>query len=153
MTEIWYDIAGYGGRYSVSNQGRVWSNVSGRELKPTPWSPDYPSVKLCRDGDVRRVKVAALVLEAFIGPRPLGLFACHKDDNRQNSRLDNLCWGTRVDNGQDALRNGRHHHARKTHCARGHEFTPENTYHTRRGSRNCRACGAENAREYRAEYA
>lgn len=27
----------------------------------------------------------------------------------------------------------------KTHCPRGHEYTPENTY-VRRGSRNCKAC-------------
>ena len=30
--------------------------------------------------------------------------------------------------------------ARKTHCVHGHEFTPENTYVTRRGRRHCRAC-------------
>jgi hypothetical protein len=28
----------------------------------------------------------------------------------------------------------------KTHCKNGHEFTPENTYITRIGSRDCRAC-------------
>lgn len=30
--------------------------------------------------------------------------------------------------------------ARKTHCIRGHEFTPENTYTTPSGTRHCRAC-------------
>lgn len=30
--------------------------------------------------------------------------------------------------------------ARKTHCKRGHEFTPENTYTPRSGARICRAC-------------
>jgi hypothetical protein len=30
--------------------------------------------------------------------------------------------------------------ARKTHCIHGHEFTPENTYTTKRGYRDCRAC-------------
>lgn len=29
--------------------------------------------------------------------------------------------------------------ARKTHCLRGHEFTPENTYKSKRG-RECRTC-------------
>lgn len=33
--------------------------------------------------------------------------------------------------------------AAKTHCSRGHEFTPENTYVDPRGKRNCRVCIAE----------
>ncbi len=31
-------------------------------------------------------------------------------------------------------------HAKKTHCIHGHEFTPENTYRTRKGFRVCRTC-------------
>ena len=31
----------------------------------------------------------------------------------------------------------------KTHCKRGHEFTPENTYVLPRGGRMCRACAVE----------
>ena len=30
--------------------------------------------------------------------------------------------------------------ARQTHCLRGHEFSAENTYITKAGSRGCRAC-------------
>lgn len=30
--------------------------------------------------------------------------------------------------------------AAKTHCKRGHEFTPENTYRTAQGNRGCIAC-------------
>ena len=36
---------------------------------------------------------------------------------------------------------------KKTHCIRGHEFTPENTYTDVRGARICRACKREWARE------
>jgi len=36
--------------------------------------------------------------------------------------------GTPADNVLDAASKGRHHNARKTHCKRGHEYTPENTY-------------------------
>jgi hypothetical protein len=39
--------------------------------------------------------------------------------------------------------------AQQTHCARGHEFTPENTYIRKRGTggRDCRACRALRKRE------
>lgn len=35
-------------------------------------------------------------------------------------------------------------------CARGHEYTPENTHYTAEGWRQCRACSAERARLARA---
>lgn len=38
---------------------------------------------------------------------------------------------------------------RKTHCVRGHEFTPENTSLTKKGTRVCRKCKREKDREYR----
>lgn len=37
----------------------------------------------------------------------------------------------------------------RTHCAKGHEYTPENTHHTADGRRRCRTCQAANARGYR----
>jgi hypothetical protein len=33
--------------------------------------------------------------------------------------------------------------ASATHCPRGHEYTPENTYRTTRGGRECRTCRRE----------
>jgi len=38
-------------------------------------------------------------------------------------------------------------HKAKTHCKRGHEFTPENTYMEKKG-RGCRACGRERSLAY-----
>ncbi len=38
--------------------------------------------------------------------------------------------------------------AAKTHCKRGHEFTPENTYVTSSGSRSCRVCLAIHRAKY-----
>lgn len=42
--------------------------------------------------------------------------------------------------------------ARKTHCLRGHEFTPENTYR-HRGTRSCKQCAAFRKVERRARLA
>lgn len=39
---------------------------------------------------------------------------------------------------------------RRTHCKHGHEFTPENTYVSKRGSRYCRICTRRLQRELRA---
>lgn len=36
-----------------------------------------------------------------------------------------------------------------THCKRGHEFSEENTYMTRAGSRSCRTCARQNLRDWR----
>lgn len=36
----------------------------------------------------------------------------------------------------------------KTHCKRGHEFTPENTRRDRRGSRHCITCARARCRKY-----
>jgi hypothetical protein len=47
-----------------------------------------------------------LLLEVFVGPRPNGFFACHKDDCRTNCSLENLYWGTPTQNGQDRGING-----------------------------------------------
>lgn len=37
----------------------------------------------------------------------------------------------------------------KTHCKRDHEFTPENTYVTKKGTRSCRTCAVEHTRQWR----
>ena len=37
---------------------------------------------------------------------------------------------------------------RKTHCANGHEYTPENSGRDTAGWRFCRACGRDRSREY-----
>lgn len=39
----------------------------------------------------------------------------------------------------------------RTHCHRGHEYTPDNTYITKRGHRECRKCRAESRRKHRME--
>lgn len=48
-------------------------------------------------------------------------------------------WGG-VDRSPAARKN---QHSQKTHCIRGHEFTPENTRHRKTGARVCRACERE----------
>ena len=54
----------------------------------------YAVVTLHRDGLARTVDVAVLVLEAFVGQRPVGCQALHRDRDPGNAGLENLFWGT-----------------------------------------------------------
>lgn len=93
--------------------------------------------------------VHELVLTHFVGPRPIGYDACHGNDNPQDNRVENLRWGTRSENVRDCVRNGHHTMANRTHCPRGHEYTPANTYRYPAGNRACNEC----RRLYRLEHA
>jgi hypothetical protein len=48
-----------------------------------------------------------MVLEAFVGPRPEGMQACHfPDRSTRNNRLENLRWDTGSENTIDKIRHG-----------------------------------------------
>lgn len=42
--------------------------------------------------------------------------------------------------------------AGKTHCLKGHEFSPENTYHTKEGWRGCKQCRLQRMRDWSAKH-
>jgi hypothetical protein len=50
---------------------------------------------------------------------------------------------------REAVMRGRAAIPRKTHCKWGHEFTPDNTYWGKTGSRQCKACTTRRASERR----
>jgi hypothetical protein len=98
-------IAGYPG-YWVTSGGGVWSERDGRggtsaqmhQIKPK-LNHGYLLVSLYQQGVRRTRKVAHLVLEAFVGPRPEGAEACHfPDPTRTNNRVGNLRWESHVVN-------------------------------------------------------
>lgn len=77
--------------YWVSNRGRVRHKnkiLKGHNSK-------YHGHKcLVIDGTVRYS--ARLVLSAFVGPCPTGMFASFKDGDKTNVDLSNLAWGKRL---------------------------------------------------------
>jgi hypothetical protein len=78
------------------------------------------------------------------------IYVCHSCDVKLCCNPDHLWLGTPKDNSQDSAAKGRHQESKRTHCKRGHEFTPDNTsyYECRPGviSRSCKACSRRRMR-------
>ena len=101
----------------------------------------YPLVRLCRSGVRKTYAIHVLVAQAFHGPPPFpGAYVLHRNDNGWDNRAENLYWGSASDNARDAVSNGRHRNAVKTHCPRGHPLEGSNLMISTRGSRRCRSC-------------
>lgn len=97
MEEIWKDVVGYEGLYQVSNIGNVrslnWRNTgSCRNLYLKHHINGYRQVELRFNGKRKMFVVHRLVATAFI-PNPQNLPQInHKDENKENNRVDNLEW-------------------------------------------------------------
>ena len=94
--EVFVDVKGYEGRYSVSNYGRVYSNRPKREkfIQPSI-TTGYFRVCLYKDNKQKNIFIHNLVGDAFIGKRENGLTFDHIDRNRQNNKASNLRLATR----------------------------------------------------------
>lgn len=122
LQEIWNDIQGYEGLYQVSNFGRVKSlerkifngenyHISKEKiLSPGKDKDGYFQVQLYKEKTVKMRKIHRLVAEAFI-PNPNNYPQVnHKDEDKQNNRIDNLEWcdGTYNQNyGTSKIRRGK----------------------------------------------
>lgn len=100
---------GYDG-YFVSNTGHVWG--PGRYGKPGLLHPTpnvqsgHLYVTLYVDGKRIKKTVHNLVAEAFIPNRNHYPLVRHLNDDPLDNRVENLAWGTQIDNMRDAIRNG-----------------------------------------------
>lgn len=145
----WRPVPSFPG-YEASNAGEIRSQIP---WKGTPLprtlrkhrNPDGYEVVRPRNPNGKNVTVTVhrMVAEAFHGPRPDGLMVRHLNGDKADNRPDNLRYGTRSENGMDAVRHGVHFPARLTVCQRGHELTGGNVYiYPSTGKRMCKACAA-----------
>lgn len=131
---------------------RFWARVDKGGPVPS-WRPDlqpcwlwmgtmqkggYGQIRMLVDGEI--VKSAHRVSWALAGRKLIdGLHLDHLCRVRNCVNPDHLDQVTPQENnargGSASARN-----ARKTHCRRGHRFTPVNTYRMKNGARKCRAC-------------
>ncbi|MEV1292825.1 NUMOD4 motif-containing HNH endonuclease [Pseudonocardia sp. NPDC049635] len=143
-----YDVSDAGGVRSLDRSietVRGPRRLRGRVLRPYDDGHGYLAVTLSG----RIVRVHALVLTAFVGPRPPGAQTCHDNGVRADNRLRNLAWCTPTENVADQLRHGTHAHARRTVCPRGHTTTDRRNLvaaQARRGRRSCLACDRARSR-------
>lgn len=113
MQEEWRDIAGFEGKYQVSNFGRVRSldrlvrrkdahgryamfKYKGRIIKTVKTSQGYMVAPLGRHNPC--VRVHQLVAKTFIPKVPGKDMINHIDGDRTNNRTDNLEWCTNQEN-------------------------------------------------------
>lgn len=103
LLEQWKPVNGYEGLYSVSNLGRVRNDLTRKRsvsgaIIGSVGNHGYPVVSLCSGGNPQPKMVHTLVLEAFIGPRPLGKQCNHKNGIRHDNCVNNLEWVTCSEN-------------------------------------------------------
>lgn len=110
MNEIWRDIAGYEGRYQVSNKGNVKSlhyrgHYGEKIMKPVKHHSGYLIIQLGRKP--RKIHlVHQLVAKAFIPPVEGKKLVNHIDGNKQNNCVENLEWVTTQENIAHAIKTG-----------------------------------------------
>lgn len=128
-------IVPFSPRYRVSSLGRVQSRIGWRgrlatnespwrDIKPFVAGRGYLMVGLRVGGESVREYVHRLVLLTFVGPCPPGMEARHiLRNDRTDNRLDNLRWGTPLENAADCERHGTRRKGSQCHTAKYDEAT------------------------------
>lgn len=108
MTETWKSVPRHPG-YDVSDHGQVRSyhtrqgapggqwrvaKTPQKILQPSPDRRGYLGVCLRTKGKTHRIRVAYLVMAAFVGPRPEGMWVCYESHDFKNNHVDNLRYDT-----------------------------------------------------------
>lgn len=92
--------------YAITENGQVWSKRTCKWLKPGLGTNGYFFVVLRKNRKSCSKEIHRLVLETYVGKCPIGMECRHLNSNPRDNRLENLCWGTRVENRQDSIKQG-----------------------------------------------
>ena len=109
--EEWKTVPGFS-RYQISDIGRLRKSLKDGRLiviKPGITSNGYIKYGLSDDGGVRHTLSAhRLVAISFLSPpTPEENYVLHENDDKTDNRVENLRWGTALENTADARKNNR----------------------------------------------
>lgn len=164
VPDRWLPVVGYEGLYEVSDQGQVWSvaRVYSRQgqrdafhkpkMMKIRFIKGYGTVPLTHPGEFSKGKrVHRLVLEAFVGPCPPGMWGLHGPGGSTDNRLENLYWGTPLRNAQDKVRDGTEYR-NTTHCRFWHRLVAPNLVEgaALKGELRCWSCVSAKMRTWKA---
>lgn len=92
MFEKWKIVPGQNDRYEASDMGRIRNTYGRKRVHRATGGPrGYKQTSM----NGKTVTTACVILETFVGPRPPGCCANHKNDDRSDNTLRNLEWKTR----------------------------------------------------------
>ena len=112
--------------YSITTNGKVWSHIRNKRLKPYKDSGGHYQVRLYVSSSKSYDKlVHRLILETFVSSCPDGMECRHLDGNPENNNINNLRWGTRSENIQDSIKHGTHSCLRQGELSNRHKLTEQ----------------------------
>jgi hypothetical protein len=108
--EEWLPVVGYEDKYEVSSLGQVRRRINRkriRRMKAHDNGKGYLRVYLFDGWKGKPLLIHRLVSEAFLGPRPENKDVHHKDTNKQNNGLVNLCYVDRNEHSPKGEQTGK----------------------------------------------
>lgn len=104
--ELWKEIEGYGGRYQVSNCGRIWNVATQSMMKPQLKKTGYLCLNLMKPNKKLVSERVHRLVALYFCEKPDGCNVVnHINSNKTNNHAENLEWTTVSGNTKHCFEN------------------------------------------------